>query len=333
VNEVITALSVLLAAGWSAQQLATEACVELRQAFLLQLAPDVAETAGADRARLAALGESLGLARAVRALETLGRSMVEMRDAPDPTVVLEIALVRVTRPELDPSPAALLERLERIERGVAEGGAPRPGTEVASPGRTRPPLGELRPSNLARGEARARGAAGAPGAPTAPDLGRPAPGAADEAGPAPATAPEAPRAAAAFDRDTLTVAWGDVILPALTPRVRALFQAGRFTSVEGTTCTFAVEHEAIDQYQRKRADVEAALAAHFATTVSLRVVVDDAARPAARTKPAASVPDPASEPPDVIDLDDLDGGPVHATESVAAARVLDAFPGATEVSA
>jgi hypothetical protein len=142
------------------------------------------------------------------------------------------------------------------------------------------------------------------------------------------------RAAAGFDRDALTVAWGDVILPKLTPMARALFQAGRFTAVEGTTCTFAVDSEApLDQYQRKRADVEAALAAHFAAPVSLRLVVDDAARPAPRTKSAPSVPDPATAPIDEIDLDELDGGPVRATESVAAARVLDAFPGATEVPA
>jgi DNA polymerase-3 subunit gamma/tau len=327
VTEVITALSTLLAAGWSAPQLATEACAELRQAFLLQLAPDVAETAGADRERLAALGESLGLARTVRALETLGRSMVEMRDAPDPTVVLEIALVRVTRPELDPSPAALLERLERLERDVATGGTARPGSDAPPQGRTRPPLGELRPTRLARGEP-----SRAPSPPTAPD--RVAEPATEEPSPVIEAAPGAARAAAALDRDALTLAWGDAILPTLAPMARALFASGRFTAVEGSTCTFAVASEApLDQYQRRRADVEAALAAHFATTVSLRLVVDDAPRAAPRTKSAPPAPDPASPPIEEIDLDDLDGGPVNATESVAAARVLDAFPGATEVPA
>ena len=286
-----------------------------------------AETAGADRERLAALGESLGLARTVRALETLGRSMVEMRDAPDPTVVLEIALVRVTRPELDPSPAALLERLERLERDVATGGTARPGSDAPPQGRTRPPLGELRPTRLARGEP-----SRAPSPPTAPD--RVAEPATEEPSPVIEAAPGAARAAAALDRDALTLAWGDAILPTLAPMARALFASGRFTAVEGSTCTFAVASEApLDQYQRRRADVEAALAAHFATTVSLRLVVDDAPRAAPRTKSAPPAPDPASPPIEEIDLDDLDGGPVNATESVAAARVLDAFPGATEVPA
>ena len=289
---------------------------------MLQLAPDVAEAAGADRERLAALGEALRLPRLVRALETLGRAMVEMRDTPDPTVVLEIALVRVTRPELDPSPAAMLERLERLERAGPR--AASPVADTAAPARTRPPLGELRPAPRAREDAAPAPRVTAPArpAPTAPRT-------------APAAAPTAPNATSpSLDRDALTVAWGDVILPKLTGRVRALFQSGRFTSVDGATCTFAVDKEALDQYEYKRADVEAALAAHFGTPVRLRLEVDDAARPTPTraTAPSHSVPDPTTAPIESIDLTELDGGPVHATESVAAARVLDAFPGATEVS-
>jgi DNA polymerase-3 subunit gamma/tau len=324
VTEVITALATLLAAGWSASQLATEACVELRQAFLLQLAPDVAEAAGSDRERLAALGESLGLARTVRALETLGRSMVEMRDTPDPTVVLEIALVRVTKPELDPSGAALLERLERLERDTASAGAARPASDAPSSARSRPPLGELRATSRSRADAPRAARPPASPAPTGPS----------EESPGTSAAPGAVRAAVDLDRDSLTLAWGDVILPRLTARTRALFQSGRFTLVEGTTCTFAVDSEApLDQCERKRGDVEAALAAHFAAPVSVRIVVDDAARPVTRATPAPPVPDPAGASLEMIDLDDLEGGPVQATESVAAARVLDAFPGATEVPA
>ena len=45
-TDVLAALAVLHAAGWSAPQLATEACTELRQAFLLQLAPDVGRGGG-----------------------------------------------------------------------------------------------------------------------------------------------------------------------------------------------------------------------------------------------------------------------------------------------
>ena len=56
------------------------------------------------RARAAAdQAERLGLPRLVRAMEVAGRAQVDMREAPDPRVVLEVALVRLARPELDDS--------------------------------------------------------------------------------------------------------------------------------------------------------------------------------------------------------------------------------------
>ena len=42
-----------------------------------------------------------------------------MRQAPDPRIPLEVALLRLTRPESDPAPAALLERIERLEEEKA----------------------------------------------------------------------------------------------------------------------------------------------------------------------------------------------------------------------
>jgi DNA polymerase III subunit gamma/tau len=314
--DVLAALAVLHAAGWSAPQLATEACSDLRQAFLLQLAPDVADAAGSDRARLAALGEALGLPRTVRALETLGRAMVEMRDAPDTTVVLEIALVRLARPELDPSPAALLERLERLERSGVAAAVPATPAPAA---RARPALGELRPSSRTR--------SGSPAsepmtAPVPPDAAA-TPGASST--PAATPTPSAPGSGP--DRDALTLAWGDTILGSLTPRARALFQAGRFTEADGTSCTFAVESDAQREHcERKRDEVEGAIAAHFCTTIKLRLVVDD--RTGAPAAPAAAVAEPD---PLAVDLDEMDGGIVTDTETIATARVLDAFPGATEV--
>jgi DNA polymerase-3 subunit gamma/tau len=45
-----------------------------------------------------------------------GRRSCSCRTPPDPRVTLEVALVKVTRPDVDASPAALLERIERLER-------------------------------------------------------------------------------------------------------------------------------------------------------------------------------------------------------------------------
>ncbi len=317
-TDVLAAIAVLHASGWSAPQLAAEACVELRQAFLLQVAPDVAEAAGSDRERLATLGAALGLPRTVRALETLGHAMVDMRDAPDPSVVLEIALVRIARPELDPSPAAIVERLERLER--AERAAP--AAPAPRPAASRPSLGELRTATRTRSE---------PTPPTQPASTTAVPDARpDDAPPPPSAATPAP---GALDRDEVTLAWGDVILAGLTPRARALFSSGRFVDVAGTVCTFAVENDAQREHcERKRAEVEAALSARFSVPVRMRLVVAAAPVPAAVAAPPAS-PAVDGEPEDLAayDLDDMDGPSVADTSSIATARVLDAFPGATEV--
>jgi len=97
----LQALAALAQDGWDPEQLAETFAAEVRQAFLLQVAPDVADVTGEDRERLAAWGQSYGLARTVRTLETVGRSMREMKSAPDKTVILEIAMVRLVRPDLD----------------------------------------------------------------------------------------------------------------------------------------------------------------------------------------------------------------------------------------
>ena len=73
----------------------------MRQVFLLQVAPEVADAVDSDRERLIAWGEQLGLPRTVRILETVGRAMREMKSAPEKIVILEVALVRLIKPELD----------------------------------------------------------------------------------------------------------------------------------------------------------------------------------------------------------------------------------------
>ena len=57
-------------------------------------------------------------AGATRALEVLGEAFVGIQDAPDQRIPLEVALVRLTRPDADTSLAALADRIARLERGA-----------------------------------------------------------------------------------------------------------------------------------------------------------------------------------------------------------------------
>ncbi len=143
----LRSLAVLSREGWDPEQLAENFAGEIRQVFLLQVAPDVADAIDADRERLLQWGQELGLAKSVRILETVGRAIREMKSAPEKIVMLEVAMVRLTKPELDHSFESLDERLTRLERGATRSApAPTPpapalrpiGSSVTAPAPTPP---------------------------------------------------------------------------------------------------------------------------------------------------------------------------------------------------
>jgi DNA polymerase-3 subunit gamma/tau len=115
----------------------------LRQLFLLQHLEESAR----DDASLRALGQTVELddqllsrllpqannlppREVVHFIETLGEAQREIRDGLDPRLQLELALVKVTRPQLDHSAAALEERLRRLEAGMV---APAPAAAAEAP--------------------------------------------------------------------------------------------------------------------------------------------------------------------------------------------------------
>jgi DNA polymerase-3 subunit gamma/tau len=122
-------------AGHDPQRLAGELADYLRQGFLAILAPELVSMAGDERSHVEDRARRMGLPAVVRAMEALGRAIVDMRDTPDPRVHLEAALIRLAHPDADDSTTALLERIERLERALESGEAvwsptPRHTTEL-----------------------------------------------------------------------------------------------------------------------------------------------------------------------------------------------------------
>ena len=109
-------------AGRDPQRLAADLAEYLRQGFLAIVAGELVSLSGADRSRVEDTARRMGLPALVRALEELGRAQVDMRDIPDQRVHLEVSLIKLTHPQADDSTVALLERVERLERALAEGG-------------------------------------------------------------------------------------------------------------------------------------------------------------------------------------------------------------------
>ena len=104
----------------------------LRDAFLATMGAPPPRLSPAQANRAEQLAALMSPAAMTRAMETLGVSLVEMRQAPDPRVDLEVALVRLCRPDADRSLDALSARVEQLERQLA-GDAPIAAPSAAPP--------------------------------------------------------------------------------------------------------------------------------------------------------------------------------------------------------
>ena len=104
----------------------------LRNGFLTAMGAPPPRLSGSARERAERLAGSMSAAAMTRSLEALGTALVEMRQAPDPRVDLEVVLVRLCRPATDRSLDAVVERLERLEQQLV-GGAPAIAAAPAAP--------------------------------------------------------------------------------------------------------------------------------------------------------------------------------------------------------
>ncbi|MGI8685016.1 MAG: DNA polymerase III subunit gamma/tau, partial [Acidimicrobiales bacterium] len=132
-GRALVAVAAASAAGRDPRRLAADLVDHLRNAFLLTQAPNLVAVPDEERDRLAEQAHRMGPAALVRGIETLGRTQVDMRDALDPRIILEAALVRLASPHVDTSPAAIVERLERLERAASVAPPPPGGQRAPAP--------------------------------------------------------------------------------------------------------------------------------------------------------------------------------------------------------
>jgi len=137
VGAALRAVAVACSAGRDPRRIASDVIERLRRAFLVTLAPALADVPPQDIGALEEQAGQLGVPAVVRAMEVLGDALVTMRDALDTRVTLEVALVRICAAEADTSVPALLERIERLERRIAAGAIlPSPADHATEPSST-----------------------------------------------------------------------------------------------------------------------------------------------------------------------------------------------------
>ena len=124
-GRALIAVEGALARGRNPRVLGESLISQLRDVFLAAVSADLSRLTDTDRARVTDQARRLGAVGATRALESLGDAFVGIQDALDPRIPLEVALVRLTRPDADTSVAALAERITRLEQGMPAAGASR----------------------------------------------------------------------------------------------------------------------------------------------------------------------------------------------------------------
>src|SRR4249919_2006414 len=143
-GRALAALAVAVQGGRDPRGLAEELIAHLRDGFLSLVAPELVQLPDRRRDVVRDQADRLGLPATVRAIEVLGEMLVELRHAPDPRVLLDVALVKLTNVDADASPAALLARIEKLERAQSAGSGAPSGPGAAGSDGGRAPTGRER---------------------------------------------------------------------------------------------------------------------------------------------------------------------------------------------
>ena len=335
---VLVAVGALLDAGHEPRRIAEDVLRSVRDAFLLnasggQVRVDAPED---EQRRLDELGRTLGNTTLVRVLETLGQAVVDMRgtDAADPRLVLEIALVRLTRREVGPPIQTVMERIEKLEQTVA-------GQRAASAGpRQEPPAApESRAPGVTVGALRKRRPEPAPPAHAEPEeiaeASDPVPAEPKEATVPKAATPAAAEAeAATVDVDDVILAWATV-LPELSVATRSAVQEAQPLSVDGDVVTFGVSPRLIEaarpRFRREANTIRDALSRHVGTSLRFNLVPHEGFSGERAASAPAEPPDAAPDESDDIIVESDEGATPPGVESASPANMLTESLGATVV--
>ncbi len=142
---VLTFVEELAEQGQDLARLVTDLLEHLRHLLLVQHMgepPDSLPVTEETRERLQAQANQLGASEVLRLIDLLALAVDEIREGGDPRLPLELALVKVTRPQADLSRDAVLLRLEQLEARTRSAPPPPPTSSTPPPTATPPAADE-----------------------------------------------------------------------------------------------------------------------------------------------------------------------------------------------
>ncbi len=335
----------------------------LRSAFLASMGAPLDQLSERAQDTATSLGAELGPATITRSLETIGQALVEMRQAPDPRVPLEVAVLTLARRD-GADTAALMQRIEALEARLAAfeaGGGPAP--QAAAPAVAPAPAPAPAPEQPAaaavteqpqqaappatapapRPQRRSAPPRPAPSTPTAAPVeqappqqapSQPAPEPAAAQGPPQAAPPQAAPAPTGGAPLVLATLQGDFdeLLASVSQKVRSKFRLGGVTAVNGSTVVFGFPNQfGMERCNEVKSDMEAAISQRYGQAVTIELQLDGSPPPPApSTPPEAPAPtapvDTEAEAAEVGDVSELADASDAATSGID--RLTEAFPGA-----
>ena len=291
----------VLDSGSDPEQLMRGLMTQLRCVCLLQQGAGTRDEwafAPDELTRLAAQANQLTPSQVVRALDLLADAQVRIRNGgADPRLQLELVAAKLARPALDQDAAALVPRLEALERGGRAPGAPivipAPTPSAAAPPSTPVPD----PADDPTPAAAAPPAPAEPAAATAPSVVEdPAPASAEPASAAPKDEPTAAApagSAAVFDLDHVQRMWPQVLreLQTAHPPLYTFIEDGRPTGAADGVLEMTLPSSVGATMLSKpdqRVEFEMVLLGVFGQRVRVEVTVDGTATAApGAAEPAA----------------------------------------------
>jgi DNA polymerase-3 subunit gamma/tau len=326
----------VIEAGREPRRFAQDLLERFRDLLVLDAVPDAADAGLIDAPtdaleRMRNQAAHLGRAALSHAADVMATALVDMRGTTSPRLVLELACARVLLPAASDDTAALLSRLDRLERRLAATAQPAATASAASASVAEP---AVTPKSKATSKTPpAEQAATASVGPPAEENGS-AKATATAEPPAPAPAAPAPAAAAvggAIDLAALRRLWDSVldVVRAQSRTAHALMMSSQIDSLDGNNLTLSFTSASLAS--RFTADVAPGLtqALKEVVGVDLRVTATSggatAPKPAAESSERPATPEPAVEmtPDDIEDSDDLADSTDADPEAAALALLQD----------
>lgn len=310
----LSAIAFAIQQGREPRALTEDIIRAMRDAFLSLMAPELVQLPPQRTEAIATMARNLGAQTIVRVMEVLGTTLIEMRHAPDPRLLLEVAIVKLSAPAFDDSLDNVIVRIQQLEealKALKEKGF----TAPLPPAPRDPTSGKAKVGGRA---STARSAVSTVPATTTTPVEHTAPTQETSA-----RAPESSTSPAAGDPAQL---WPQVI-DALTGFPKALFKPTSVVSVDGSTITVSVpSNTPIAKVEESSTKLQTAIQKVCGTKYSIVFTQDPtASRGIERPKVVNELPDDVVDD-EIIEIEDIDD-----TTEVPASNAIDelyrAFPG------